>query len=137
MCLKGKSIQGGGSMADEKVYPITVDGVLLPNPSSYDVQYADLDSENSYTSETGVLVRDMIRSNQRTVSVSWDIVSNSQLQAILQAISGRDSFQLKYWDFFDDDYRTGKFYADNRKTSAIRLKKVRGRLTLSTSLIEF
>ena len=105
---------------------LEVDGVVLPNPSKYDPTYADLDSANSYTSETGVLNRDMIRANHRTIAVEWTKLKFSELQLILRSVSDdsrlKESFSLKYFDFYSGTFKIGKFYATDRgvKTKRIR-----------------
>lgn len=116
---------------------LTVDGVALREPSKYDISYKDLDSDNSYTSETGVLVRDMIRSNQVTISVSWDRLTESELKSILSAISGKESFSLAYFDFLSMETKTGKFYASDRGATGKRVRKIGGLFSISFNIIEF
>lgn len=115
----------------------TVDGVALKEPSSYDITYADLDSDNSYTSETGILNRDMIRSNQHTIPASWSRLTNQELKDILHAVSGKSEFQLTYFDFYDMDYKTGRFYASDRKCKGKLVRKIGGYFSLSFDFIEF
>lgn len=119
-----------------------VNGTALQEPSTYDITKADLDSENSYTSETGVLVRDMIRANHVTISVAWEHLTQVQLQAIASLISnGSSSFNLQYWDYYTGSNRTGKFYAHDRSGQAIRVNRTNNggyeQYSLSTQLIEF
>ena len=40
-----------------KIKPLTVNGVVLKAPKTFDPTYKDIDSSNSYTSDRGVLVR--------------------------------------------------------------------------------
>ena len=42
---------------------LIIDGVELKSPSSYSIGFQDLDSSNSFTSESGVLNRDVIDYN--------------------------------------------------------------------------
>lgn len=114
-----------------------VDGVALKEPSSYDVTYSDLDSDNSFTSETGILNRDMIRPNQHTIPASWSRLTNAELKAILHAVSGKSEFQLTYFDFYDMNYKTGRFYASDRKCKGKLVRKKGGCFSLSFDFIEF
>lgn len=119
-----------------------IDGLELPNPSTYDVTYADLDSDNSYTSETGILNRDMIRSNHATIAVSWDKLDLEKTRLILKAISGesglKPSFNLEYFDLTTLTYKTGQFYANNRQTKIKKLlSTTNGWLSLSVNFTEF
>ena len=116
---------------------LTIDGVSIKEPSKYDITYKDLDSSNSYTSETGILNRDMIRANQHTISVSWDYLSTDEMKAIMRAVSGKSEFQLSYFDYFTMQYQTGRFYADDRNGIGKKLRKTGGRFSLSFDLIEF
>lgn len=126
---------------------LAVDGINLPNPSNYDPDYKDLDSSNSFTSETGILNRDMIRGNHRTVHAAWNNISFSAMRKILSAISAdnvsKESFQLRYYDYFSASFKTGKFYASDRniKTSRIKFSSSTatptGRFNLTVDLIEF
>lgn len=116
---------------------LSVDGVALREPSKYDITYKDLDSENSYTSETGILNRDMIRSNQHTISVGWDRLTANEMKVILQAVSNKSEFQLKYFDYYDMDYKTGRFYANDRQGVGKKVRKIGGLFSLSFNITEF
>ena len=116
---------------------LTVDGVALREPSKYDITYKDLDSENSYTSETGILNRDMIRSNQHTISVGWDRLTANEMKVILQAVSNKSEFQLRYFDYYDMDYKTGRFYANDRQGVGKKVRKIGGLFSLSFNITEF
>lgn len=116
---------------------LTVGGVELREPSKYDITYKDLDSDNSYTSETGILNRDMIRSNQHTISVGWDRLTADEMKTILQAVSGKSEFQLTYFDYYTMSYQTGRFYANDRQGVGKRVRKIRGLFSLSFNITEF
>lgn len=122
---------------------LSVNGTSLKEPSKYDIVKRDLDSENSYTSEEGILVRDMIRANHVTIDVAWERLTQAELQAIVSQISnGQSSFNLTYFDYFVGQDKTGKFYSADRSSSGIKVKKNKDsngyeNYTLSTSLIEF
>ena len=121
---------------------LTVDGVALPNPSVYDTTYADLDSSNSYTSETGILNRDMIRGNHRTIAVEWTKLNLSELQTILRSVSDdstlKASFTLVYFDLFSGTFKSGQFYASDRGAKTKRIKTTTdGLFSLSFNFKEF
>lgn len=116
---------------------LTVDGVALREPSQYEITYKDLDSSNSYTSETGILNRDMIRSNHRTLSVGWDRLTANELVEILQAVGGKSEFKLAYFDYYSMSYRTGRFYANDRKVTGKKVKEVNGLYSVSFNITEF
>lgn len=117
---------------------LTADGTVLANPSQYDVIYKDLDSSNSYTSETGVLNRDMIRANHVTVQCQWGRLTESQCRTILSSISGKESLQLKYWDYLSWSFKIGKFYATDRQVGGLHVSQdSHGRYSISFNFVEF
>lgn len=116
---------------------LMIDGVVLKNPTKYDIEYADLDSENSYTSETGVLVRDMIRSNHVTITVEWNYLTSSEVKSILQTIKGKSEFKLTYLNTLEDAQVQGRFYAQNRKVGGKLVRLSNGLYSLSTVFSEF
>lgn len=127
---------------------LTVDGVVLPNPSKYDISYKDLDSSDSYTSDTGILVRYMIRGNHRTISCEWTCINLTKLNTILRAVSSTESsggaitlkphFQLRYYDYMSMDFKTGKFYSSDRNTSALKIRSTTdGRFNISFDFIQY
>lgn len=125
---------------------LTIEGVALKEPSSYDLTYKDLDSENSYTSETGYLNRDIIRVNQRNIAVSWDSLSSSELKTILNAInlgssatsekSSKNFLSISYFDYMTMTQRTGTFYPDDRGAKGKLVRAKNGRFSISFNFIE-
>ena len=125
-----------------KIDLLKVDGITLPNPSTYDPTYKDLDSPNSYTSETGVLNRDMIRGNHRTIAVEWSKLKLSELQTILRSVSDdnllKPSFNLEYFDLYSGTFKKGKFYASDRGVKSKRIRTTSdGLFSISFNFIEF
>ena len=123
-----------------KIKPLTVNGIILKAPKTFDPTYKDIDSSNSYTSDRGILVRDMIRANHHTFEVSWQSITGDELKVILQAISGKASFTLRYWDVYSKGYKEGKFYSSDRQvtTNEMGLKDDEtSSFNLSCELIEF
>lgn len=72
-------------MAIEQKY-LKIDGVDMPVPSKYTYVDADLDSEKSSRSETGVANRDRLRAGVRTIKCGWKAISTVELHKILNAI---------------------------------------------------
>ena len=84
----------------------------------------------------------MIRANHVTINVSWDFLTETEMQAIASLISnGVDHFSLTYYDYFTGTTQTGTFYSSDRSGNAIavrrRVQDGYERYSLSTSLIEF
>lgn len=76
-------------------------------------QMLDLDS---YRSETGVLLRNVLEHTATKVEFNTPIISSTDLQAMLTIIKNgytnakSHRLKLKYYDPETDDYKTGTFY---------------------------
>lgn len=120
---------------------LAVNGVELPNPSTYDIEKADLDSENSYTSETGKLVRDVILFNHVTINVEWEHLTREQMAVINSCLNGEQKeFTLHYYDYYTATVESDKFYVYNRSGKGIRVKRYANygyeHYSVSTQLIQ-
>ena len=111
--------------------------IVLPNPSSYDITYKDLESSNSFTSETGIYNRDMIRANQVTISAKWERLSQLNTQFILNAISGKESIQVRYWDYYSMSFKTGSFFSTDRQVGGLRVRMNDGKYSIAFNFVEF
>lgn len=91
---------------------LNIEGVDMPNPTSYQVGVKDLDSESSVRSESGLLHRDRIRAGVRTIEVGWT-VKTEDISKILKA-SAKESVTVKFFDPEDNAIRTSEMYAGDR-----------------------
>lgn len=96
---------------------ITINGTRLPTPTTYRVQMADLDTENTTRDETGVLHRDRIRSGVYKIIVSWRLRS-SQLASIISLIQS-SSFTVTFFDTNTMSYQTKTMYAGDRESEVV------------------
>ena len=60
---------------------ISIDGVMLPNPTKYKVSMSDLDSADTTRNEAGVLIRNRVRQGVTKIELTF-------------IIRGRDTAQL-------------------------------------------
>lgn len=120
---------------------LAVNGTVLPDPSTYNITKADLDSENSYTSETGALVRDVILFNHVTIDVEWEHLTREQIQTINSLLNNEQkSFTLHYYDYYTGQVENKEFYVYNRQGKGIRVKRYANtgyeHYSVSTQLIQ-
>lgn len=115
---------------------LVADGVELPNPSSYQATYKDLDLD-PFTSDTGELNRNMVAANKVTLSCEWGRLNRAQKVKLVAAISGKESVQLRYIDELTETYKTGKFYATDRNIRSLVIREQDGRYSVSFDFIEF
>lgn len=60
-----------------------------PDTNSMDITYQDLDSENTGRGEeTGIMIRERVRTNVRKFVPVWSVLKGSDLTAIMAAIEG-------------------------------------------------
>jgi len=113
----------------------------MPTPSKYTYVEADFDSSDSKRSETGFLVRDVIRTNVHSPEFSWNAVTTEQLHTLLQAVNQSTRHDITIFDPNIEGYqRTFVGYANaTRKVEAI-LPRSNPKLTLwklSLTFIEY
>ena len=116
---------------------LIIDGVELKSPSSYSIGFQDLDSNNSFTSESGVLNRDVIDYNYLKINVKWDRLTNDECMNIYNAINGKSGFSLTYFDPRFMVLRTKRCYAGNRDGSGIKVREINGRWSLGFTITSF
>ena len=112
---------------------LTIDGVVLPAPMAYSVEYNDLDSSDTGRSEDGMLHRKRIREGVAKIKVSWKQLTFDKADLILNAVTP-DSFEVKY---YFGTILTATMYAGNRSCELIRINNGQSKWNISFDLIEF
>ena len=114
---------------------ITINGVMIPAPDTYEVTISDLDA-SANRSGNGTLFRDRI-AVKRTINISWMFLSALELSSVLQAVSPV-FFTVTYPDPQMNTTNAGTFYVSDR-TQAIAIKQSDGTYkwgNVSFSLVE-
>lgn len=65
---------------------ITIDGIVLPHPSSLSVNMSDLDSPDTTRNEKGYLQRDRVRSGLYKIELEFNAKTGTDIQKIENAI---------------------------------------------------
>jgi hypothetical protein len=94
---------------------ITVNGVNIPTPSNYDVSVLDI--SNAQRNAQGLMIIERI-ATKRTISLSYNFLSASDLSTILQAISST-FYNVTFLDPVTNSQVTSSFYAGDRAISMI------------------
>ena len=97
---------------------ITVGTTALPNPSEYSVSRADLDSDNTGRTESGVLHRDRVRAGVYKIQAKFN-VTKAELKTITDAVAAA-SFAVTFFDPTTSSDPTKTMYVGDR---AARLSK--------------
>lgn len=69
----------------------------MPEPASLKVPISDMDSSSTTRNEQGVLQRDRVREGVRKIQLSWNLLTQADVQTILTAVKPA-SFQFAYPD---------------------------------------
>lgn len=114
---------------------ISISGVAIPSPDTYEVTISDLDA-SANRSGNGTLFRDRI-AVKRTINLSWTFLTQIELSQILQAVS-LVFFPVIYLDPQLGSLSSGTFYVSDR-TQGVAIKQSDGSYkwgNVSFSLVE-
>ena len=114
---------------------ISISGVAIPAPDTYEVTISDLDSYAN-RSGNGTLFRDRI-AVKRTINLGWTFLNSLELSQLLQAVSPV-FFPVIYLDPQLGTLSSGTFYVSDRP-AAVAIKQSDGSYkwgNVSFSLIE-
>lgn len=116
---------------------ITIGNYTAPTPISYEVQRADLDSDETNRSESGYLHRCRVREGVYKVIATWRI-TGSQLESLTEALSPA-SFSATFLDLTSCTYQTRTMYAGDKSASVVLGSSEAGEILVdfSCNIIEF
>lgn len=112
---------------------ISINGVALPPPMSYSVEYNDLDSSDTGRSEDGMLHRNRVRASIAKIKVGWEQLTTEQADFILNAISS-ESFTVNYYFGVQ---KTATMYAGSQSCELRHINYNKAKWNISFDLIEF
>lgn len=108
-------------------YLLKVDGVIFPNDliafgtfSLTPKQRQDLDS---YRDSTGYLHRNILPHMPSKIEFTTKLLHDADRVALENILKNRDAFNLEFWD---TEYRSGKFYSPDIKYEIYDIEKVSG-----------
>ena len=64
-----------------------VNGSLMPSPSSYKINWEDLDNDSYRAVTNGNLIRNIIKRRWAKVSMSWNVIDETKVNQILSAVN--------------------------------------------------
>lgn len=122
-------------MAEYEDIKILINGVELPAPSDYDIEYEDMDVDSIRGIFDGVLERNRLRSDVQKVKISYLIKDLDAITAIYNLIKPV-SFEVELRDDTQGKRVTKTMYAGPKKHSYIRVQNgIKGK-AIQFSLIE-
>lgn len=112
---------------------LSIDGVQLPAPMVYEVEFNDLDSDDTGRSEDGLLRRKRIRHAVAKIKVGWEQLTQDKADLILNAIEPA-SFTVVY---YFGSQKTATMYAGNQQCKLLRINQGQSKWDIAFDLIEF
>lgn len=112
---------------------LSIGGVQLPAPMTYEVEYNDLDSEDTGRSEDGMLHRVRVRQGVAKIKVAWEQLTQANVDLILNAIEPA-SFTVVY---YFGTQKIATMYAGNQSLKCLRINQGQAKWNLAFDLIEF
>jgi hypothetical protein len=94
---------------------VSINGVELPTPSTYQVGIQDLNKAQRNARGTMIIER---IATKRKIELSWKHLKNDQLQQLLNLVKNT-FFEVKYLDPQTGIENTGTFYSGDRKIGAM------------------
>lgn len=62
-------------------------GSLMPSPTTYKINFEDLDNDSYRSVTNGNLIRTVIKRRWAKVSLSWNVISGSKVNQVLSAVN--------------------------------------------------
>jgi len=94
---------------------VSIAGVSVPKgASSLVVNYMDISDQDAGNSMTGSMWKGYIGS-KRKLEASWNAMYPDHIRTVLQAVKGKNSFAVTFYDPESGSYVTSNFYVGDRK----------------------
>lgn len=100
---------------------LELNNVIVKSPSEFQVDFNDLDSEDSYRDAKGESHRDRIAVDKRKLNCGWAPLTQEEVSSILKSIEP-EYFPIKYLDP-KDGLITKTFYAGPKSMPMLYVKE--------------
>lgn len=112
---------------------VSVNGVQLPTPTTYSVNYQDVDSPDTGRTEDGRLHRVRVREGLAKIKLEWRQINTDKADLILNALTPA-SFSVTYYFGVQ---KTATMYVSDRACELVRVSYDQAKWNISFSLVEF
>lgn len=96
-------------------FPLQIDGVDLPAPSTYKFSEADLVT-NANRNDAGYANWDVVRFNVGRLDLTWEGLSRNDIARIVSAIRNKQKFRCTFLNTNTGQVETREFYPGDRAT---------------------
>lgn len=117
-----------------QVYLI-INGIELPLPDSYSVDYRDIEADTGGETEAGTIQRDIVR--HRVASISVEFSCSPKLVKTLSSLSKQSNLKVKYLDTETLSLKDAEMYMEGFKVKLIKDTSYKGLWEVSFSLEEY
>ncbi|MGL5561498.1 MAG: hypothetical protein ACRDCN_02595 [Tannerellaceae bacterium] len=111
------------------------DGVVLPMPTSYDIDLTDIEADTSGETEAGTTQRDVVRTGVVSISVSF-AVSPSWLK-MLTVFSKQTNIEVSYFDTALLELKETEMFITGFKAKLYKDTSYKGLWNVSFTLNEY
>ncbi len=100
-------------------FPLQIDGVDLPAPSSYKFTEADLVT-NADRNDAGYANWDVVRFNVGRLDLTWENVSRDKIAVIATVIRSKKTFRCSFLNTNTGQVETREFYSGDRANELVK-----------------
>ena len=114
---------------------LTIDGMPLPLPDSYEVQMADVEADSGGETEAGTTQRDVVRMGVVSISVTFSL--SPKWLKVLTGFKQKGKLAVDYFDTETLEIKRTEMYIDGYKASLVKDTSYKGLWKVSFTLKEF
>ena len=130
-----KELMCGGIAKMKHQSYLILEGIELPLPNSYDIEFRDIEAETGGETEAGTIQRDIIRNKVAHISVNFTCSPKFVKQ--LSKFTKRSILNVKYLDTETLELKETHMYIDKFAVKLIKDTSYKGIWEVSFSLEEY
>lgn len=97
---------------------LIIEGVDLPLPNSYDLEFSDIETDTGGEIEAGTIQRDIVRNKVASISVGFSC--SHKLVKTLSSFANKSNLKVKYLDTEILDLKEAQMYIDKFQVKLIK-----------------
>ncbi|MDU6182393.1 MAG: hypothetical protein E6629_07005 [Anaerococcus vaginalis] len=114
---------------------LIIEGVDLPLPNSYDLEFRDIEADTGGETEAGTIQRDIVRNKVASIFVSFSC--SPKLVKTLSGLANKPNLKVKYLDTETLELKEIQMYIDKFQVKLIKDTSYKGLWEVSFSLEEY
>ena len=114
---------------------LTIDGMPLPLPDSYEVQMADVEADSGGETEAGTTQRDVVRMGVVSIPVTFSV--SAKWLKVLTGFKQKEKLSVDYFDMETLEMKRTEMFIDGYKASLVKDTSYKGLWKVSFTLKEF